>query len=345
MFDSETGEPGEAFGEITYLMERARADTRRVQAYRKAWGIWDAMSPAERTRRQRADDWTTVAGLGPKTAAVIRQSLAGAVPDTLAALRAEAQPLVEGGQELWDRLRGDLHMHTVWSDGAAEIADMVQVARRLGREFAAITDHSPRLRVANGLSPDRLRAQWQVIDDLNAGMDGFRVLRGSEVDILPSGELDLSLEVGWGLDVVVASVHSLLKMDSESMTVRMVRAIANPRTNILGHCTGRLVTGERGTRGESSFDAEVVFAACAQFGVAVEINGRPERRDPPQRLLQLAADMGCLFSIDSDAHAPGQQEFARYGCERAEIVGIESARIVNTWPVDRLVAWARAGAP
>jgi len=129
-------------------------------------------------------------------------------------------------------------------------------------------------------------------------------------------------------------------MDPEQMTKRMVAAVRNPFANVLGHCTGRLVTGNRGTRAQSRFDARTVFEACAQEGVAVEINSRPERRDPPTKLLELARDIGCLFSIDSDAHAPGQLDYPLLGCERAEAAGIDAERIVNTWPVERLLEWA-----
>jgi putative hydrolase len=141
------------------------------------------------------------------------------------------------------------------------------------------------------------------------------------------------------MDVVVASVHSKLRSDSETMTHRMVRGIAHRRTNVLGHCTGRLIEGERGVRPPSVFDPEVVFEACRTFDVAVEINSRPERRDPPTKLLAMADEMGCLFSIDTDAHAPGQLEFQIYGCERAEDLGLDPERVVNTWPVERLLAW------
>jgi putative hydrolase len=120
--------------------------------------------------------------------------------------------------------------------------------------------------------------------------------------------------------------------------------VANPFTNVLGHCTGRLVTGNRGVRQQSEFDARKVFEACAEHGVAVEINSRPERRDPPTKLLQLAMDVGCLFSIDSDAHAPGQLDFQVYGCARAEELGLDADRIVNTWSTDRLLSWASGGA-
>lgn len=220
------------------------------------------------------------------------------------------------------------------------LGEMVAAGRALGREYMAITDHSPRLRVARGLSAERLTEQLDVIAGLNDAVGDFRVLTGIEVDILDGGELDQTPDMLDKLDIVVASVHSQLQMDFETMTHRMVMAIANPHTDILGHCTGRLISGERGRRGQSAFDAEVVFEACRQFGVAVEINSRPERTDPPDDLLALAADMECLFAINTDAHAPGQLEFGWYGCERAEQVGIPAARIVNTWPVADLLAWS-----
>ena len=186
-------------------------------------------------------------------------------------------------------------------------------------------------------SPANAIAQYSV----TASAIDKAAAKGIEVDILDDGTLDQSPFMLNRLDIVVASVHSKLAMDSESMTHRMVAAIANPRTNVLGHCTGRLIQGERGTRGQSSFDAEVVFEACRAFDVAVEINSRPERQDPPDDLLALANDTGCLFSIDTDAHAPGQLEFLAYGADRASRAGIDPDRVITTWPVDRLLAWAR----
>jgi putative hydrolase len=217
---------------------------------------------------------------------------------------------------------------------------MARTARDLGHEYVVLTDHSPRLTVANGLSPERLRRQLDLVAEVNERLAPFRLLAGIEVDILDDGSLDQSDELLGRLDVVVASVHSKLKMDSDAMTRRMATAVANPHTDVLGHCTGRLVTGGRGTRGESSFDAELVFAACEQFGVAVEINSRPERLDPPKRLLRLAVDSGCLFSVDTDAHAPGQLDWQPYGCERAEECGVPPERVVNTWLVEELLAWS-----
>ena len=236
------------------------------------------------------------------------------------------------------RLTGSYHDFGEFVSGIAALPP--QTAVFVGHEYTAVTDHSPRLTVARGLSSERLADQLDLIDDLNEALAPFRVLKGIEVDILDDGTLDQSPFMLNRLDVVVASVHSKLAMDAESMTHRMVAAIANPRTNILGHCTGRLIEGERGTRGESSFDAEVVFEACRAFDVAVEINSRPERCDPPDRLLALANEAGCLFSIDTDAHAPGQLEFLAYGAARAEAAGIDPDRIVTTWPVQRLLDWA-----
>jgi putative hydrolase len=206
-----------------------------------------------------------------------------------------------------------------------------------------LTDHSPRLKIARGLSAERLARQLDVVAAVNDHLAGagFTLLRGIEVDILEDGGLDQTEEMLARLDLRVASVHSKLKMEPDEMTRRMVAAIRNPFTNVLGHCTGRLVTGSRGTRPESRFDARAVFEACAEEGVAVEINSRPERRDPPTRLLELARDIGCLFSIDSDAHAPGQLDYPLLGCERAAAAGIDPDRIVNTWPRERLLEWAR----
>jgi len=236
-------------------------------------------------------------------------------------------------------IKGDLHCHSSWSDGGSPLEEMMIIARTLGHEYCAITDHSPRLQVARGLSSERLRKQMAVVADLNEVMAPFRCLQGIEVDILEDGGLDQEDGLLAQLEVVVSSVHSKLRSDSETMTHRMVGGIANPRTNILGHCTGRLIEGERGTRPESVFDAEVVFEACRTFDVAVEINSRPERRDPPTRLLKMAMDMDCLFSIDTDAHAPGQLEFQIYGCQRAEDLGLDPSRVINSWPVDELLDW------
>ncbi len=332
-------DPVEALREIAYWLERGRAETHRVRAYRKAADVVEALAPDQRDRLGRTDTWTALGGIGPKTAAVIAQAWAGQVPTYLTDVKAAAERIGEGGRELLAALRGDLHTHSDWSDGGSPIAEMMRRAALIGHEYCALTDHSPRLTVANGLTADRLRRQLDVVAELNAELAPFRILTGIEVDILDDGTLDQDPDLLAALDVVVASVHSKLAMDRDAMTRRMVRAVAHPAVDVLGHCTGRLVEGGRGTRRESTFNAEVVFEACRQFGTAVEINSRPERRDPPSRLIRLALDRGCLFAIDTDAHAPGQLDFQGYGCERAQACGVPAERVVNTWPADELLAW------
>lgn len=333
--------PIAALNEIGFWLERSRADTHRVRAYRNAAVALDRLTEGEWEDHRHRGSWSEIAGVGPKTAQVIAQAAAGELPDTLAKRRDEARPLTAGGNEIRAALWGDLHLHSDWSDGGSPLDEMMRTARDLGHGYAAITDHSPRLTVARGLSADRLRSQIASVDELRDQLAPFQILRGIEVDILADGSLDQDADLLGELDVVVASVHSDLKADSDPMTRRMVTAISNPRVNVLGHCTGRRVEGDRGSRPESSFDAEVVFEACRQYHTAVEINSRPERRDPPTRLLELARDMDCLFSIDTDAHAPGQLDFLSYGCERAEAAGIDPDRIINTWPADGLLSWCR----
>ncbi|WP_028657187.1 PHP domain-containing protein [Nocardioides sp. J54] len=339
------GSPVAALRRIAFLLERGRADSYKVKAYRGAANAILPLPHDEVVERAEAGRLTELAGVGASTARVISQAVAGRVPDKLAEVEEEyGAPLTAdgAGTALRALLRGDLHSHSDWSDGGSPIEEMAMTAMELGHDYLVLTDHSPRLKVARGLSAERLTRQLAVVDAVNDHLgDGFRLLKGIEVDILDDGALDQTEEMLGRLDVRVASVHSKLQMEPEQMTKRMVAAVRNPFTNVLGHCTGRLVTGNRGTRGQSRFDARAVFEACAEEGVAVEINSRPERRDPPTKLLELARDIGCLFSIDSDAHAPGQLDYPLLGCERAEAAGIDADRIVNTWPVERLLEWAR----
>ena len=321
--------------QIAYLLERANESSRRVSAFRAAAAIAESLGSAELTRRADNRTLTGLTGIGDSTAAVITESLSGQLPAYLARVSAAQPDLPETGA-LREALRGDLHTHSDWSDGGSPIPEMMAAARDLGHDYVALTDHSPRLRVANGLSPERLREQLQIVAELNESMAPFQILSGIEVDILDDGNLDQDPDLLDELDIVVASVHSKLRMPAAAMTKRMLAAVTNPRTDVLGHCTGRLLSG-RG-RAESEFDAEAVFTACRDHGVAVEINSRPERLDPPSRLLSLAAEIGCVFSIDTDAHAPGQLEWQPNGCLKAEQAGIGAARIINALPAAELLA-------
>jgi putative hydrolase len=329
-----------ALRRIAFLLERSLAPTYRVKAFRTA-ALAIATLPAEElATRIREHSLTELPGVGPKTAAVVEEAAGGVVPAYLADLEASAGPLDPAGADLRTRLRGDLHSHSDWSDGGSPIEEMAITGLELGHDYLALTDHSPRLTVAHGLTAKRLEKQLTLVAAMNRQLgDGFRLLSGIECDINEDGTLDQTDELLGRVDVVVGSVHSKLRADSATMTKRMLAGIENPYIDVLGHCTGRLVTGGRGTRPPSSFDAKKVFAACAERGVAVEINSRPERLDPPRALLKQAVAAGCLFSIDTDAHAPGQLDFQTYGCARAVECGVPEDRIVNTWPLEKLLAW------
>jgi putative hydrolase len=333
-------EPVRALRQIAFELERAGAPTYRVRAFRRAAQVIAGLGTEELDRRIREGTLEALPGIGKTTAEVVTQAAAGQQPEYLARVLAEA-PATEHGA-LRAALRGDCHTHSDWSDGGSPPDEMAEAARDLGHEWIALTDHSPRLTVASGLSAERLEEQLELVGRLNTKLAPFRILTGIEVDILDDGSLDQSQDLLGRLDVVVASVHSQLRMPAGPMTARMVAAVSNPHVDVLGHCTGRLLGGRggRGGRGrpESAFDPEQVFAACRDHGVAVEINSRPERRDPPGRLLRLAIDMGCLFTIDSDAHAPGQLDWLGYGCARAENMGIPPERILNSLPADGFLA-------
>ena len=337
-----------ALREVAFLYERSRESSHRIQAYRNAAEVLEELDDDAFSEHTAADSWQTLTGIGSSTAGVIREAAAGTAPKKVAeARRKHAGPLLEmtsEGEALLAALRGDLHSHTTDSDGGSPLIDMARTADDLGREYLAVTDHSPRLRVANGLSAERLIAQRdtvaQVRERLSDEGRSLELLHGIEVDILEDGALDQRDDLLAALDVRVASVHSKLRMPSGEMTPRMLAAVANPHTTVLGHCTGQLVTGSRGTRPPSEFDAHAVFEACAEHGVAVEINARPERSDPPDDLLALALELGCLFSIDSDAHAPGQLDLLRFGAQRAADAGVPAERIITTWPADQVRTWA-----
>ncbi|HEX2903137.1 MAG TPA: PHP domain-containing protein [Jatrophihabitans sp.] len=334
-------EPLEALRRIAFLLERRLEPSYRVKAFRNAAEVVLAAGDAEIRRRVTAGTLTELPGIGKATAAVIAEAVAGGTPAYLTRLEPGSGPLVELSAEaagILAALRGDLHTHSDWSDGGSPIEEMAVTGIELGNAYQVLTDHSPRLTVARGLTADRLRSQLDVLAELRPRLGDFRLLSGIEVDILDDGSLDQEPELLGELDVVVASVHSKLAMDGPAMTRRMLKAIADPHTNVLGHCTGRLNGGKK--RQQSSFDAEAVFAACAEHRVAVEINSRPERLDPPDELLHMAVAAGCLFSIDTDAHAPGQLDWKQYGADKAARCGVPVERIVTSWPVERLLEWA-----
>ena len=330
--------PVEALERVVHYLDRAHETGFKTKAFARALEIVRGIPMEELEARAEAGTLTDLEGIGDSTARLITEALRG---DTsyIEKLEAETQiKVTDEGARYLAALKGDCHLHSRWSDGGATIEAMARTARGLGHDYMVLTDHSPRLTIAHGLSKERLEQQLADVATLNEKMAPFRILTGIEVDILEDGSLDHDDDVLSQLDVVVASVHSKLRMERQPMTERMVRAVASPHVDILGHCTGRMI----GKREPSTFDADYVFAACAQFHTAVEINCRPERLDPPRPLLTLAVEYGCYFSIDSDAHATGQLEWQPHGCNRAAECEVPLERVINTWAVDDLLRWVQA---
>ncbi len=337
-------DPVDALKRVSFLLERSGADTYKVRAFRNAATAVAPMAPDELAALAQSGRLQNIPGVGKSTAQAIAEALAGSTPAYLAKLEAGPPPieLDKKALALLAKLQGDCHSHSDWSDGGSPIQEMAEAARDLGRHYLVLTDHSARLTVAHGLNAERLRQQLDVVAALNEGLAPFRILTGIEVDILEDGALDQELDLLAQLDVVVASVHSKLRMDKRAMTERMLAAIESPHTDILGHCTGRLITGKG--RPQSEFDADRVFEACARTGTAVEINSRPERQDPPEDLLRRAVELGCNVAIDTDAHAPGQLDWLGRGCQNAVTAEVPLDRVVNRWSADELVGWAAAHA-
>ena len=325
----------EAIDRVIYLLDRDLAPVQKVRAFVKGRAILDRLEPEEVERRVRQGTLTNLEGIGRSIDAVVQGAYGIGPHDYLDALERTTDVPLGDGAGLRAALKGDCHSHSTWSDGGGELSAMAAAARALGHDYLVATDHSARLTVAKGLSPQRLREQMAEIERLNAQLAPFRILTGMEVDILEDGSLDLDDELLAMLDVVVASVHHKIHQPESEMTGRLVKAVANPHVDILGHCTNRKVLNK--PRKPSKFDPDYVFAACARFNTAVEINCRPERQDPPDELLALALQWDCRISIDSDAHAPGQLEWVNYGCDRAAGLGIEAERIINTRSADDLI--------
>lgn len=333
-----------ALDRIAYLLERDQASTFKVRAFRRASAAIAGIDEERLRQLAESKRLQDLSNVGAATAAVITDAVAGNTPSYLADLEKIAVPVLSpAAAELRRQLRGDCHCHSDWSDGGSPIDEMASAAKELGHDYMVLTDHSPRLTVARGLDRDRLLQQLDVVEKVNEELAPFRILTGIEVDILEDGSLDQDEDILARLDLVVASVHSKLKMEKLQMTRRMIKAVESSHTDVLGHCTGRLIVGRvdrsKGGRPPSTFDSAAVFEACRATGTAVEVNARPERRDPPPELLAEALDKGCWFTIDTDAHAPGQLEWLGNGCEQAAEVGVPVERIVNTWDMDELLAW------
>jgi len=331
-------DPVQALRDIAFALEAAAQPSFRSKAFERAAKTIESMPPADVVDLALRGELQTLPGIGETMERTILEALTGKPPEYLERLTQQAEKAMSPeAKAMLAALKGDCHVHSDWSDGGSPIEVMAQSAQALGRTYMALTDHSPRLTIAHGLTPERLEEQLELVEALNAKLAPFRILTGIECDILEDGGLDQEERLLSRLDVVVGSVHSMLRQDSAGMTMRMLKALQNPHLDILGHCTGRIVVG-RG-RPESTFDHEAVFAMALRHDKAIEINSRPERVDPPDNLIDMAYEMGCRFSIDTDAHAPGQLTWLRLGSIRAAAHGFAHERVVNTMEADALLAW------
>ena len=332
-------DPVAALRRIAFLLERSRAPTYRVKAFRTAAITWPVCPPTRSRSVPETGTLTDLAGIGPKTSAVASRHWPAACPTTWPIWRQRPARWSKAARRSGRRCAGTCTRTATGATAAARSRKWPSPPSELGHEYQALTDHSPQLTVANGLTAERLEKQLRIVATLNRHLGDFRLLSGIECDINEDGTLDQTDELLGRVDIVVASVHSKLRSDAGSMTRRMLRAIENPL-----HRHPRALHRPAGHRrpwdpaGEPVRRARV-FAACAEHGVAVEINSRPERLDPPRRLLRQAVEAGCLFSIDTDAHAPGSAGLAAVrvrqgrgmrragGPDRQHLAGGQAARL------------------
>jgi putative hydrolase len=321
--------------EIAYHL-RHKEDHHRARAFSRVAATLLRQRP-DLEALNRAGALETVEGVGAGIARVLKELIETEHSDYLARLRAESgeasdfapqlTPLVEQGYQ------GDLHCHTDWSDGGASVLEMALAAQARGYRYLAITDHSPRITVVNGLGPERLAAQRQVIAEAQERLgSAFTILQGIEVDILPDGALDLDDATLSELDVVIASPHLQLRMEPAAMTERMLRALENPHVDIVGHPTGR----RPGSRAGAVYDFERVFGRAAKREVLMEIDCDPARMDLSPELAALALAQGCRFSLDSDAHYVDQFVYVDLAVWMARRAQIPTERIINWSPVERV---------
>jgi putative hydrolase len=319
--------------EIAYRL-RLRDEQYRARAFiRAALALIAATPEPDLSALRGGQGLQSLEAVGPGIARVLDELVISGRSAYLDKLREETDEPCRDPQPLsLDGYQGDLHCHTTWSDGKASLLEMALAAQVLGYRYMAITDHSPRITVVHGLGPDRLAAQRREIDAVQEQLDGLTILQGIEVDINEDGSLDLPDETLASLDVVIASPHAGLRMEPRAQTERMLRAVAHPHVDIVGHPTGR----RPGSRAGATYDFEAVFRSAAEHGVVLEIDCDPARMDLSPELARLAASLGCRFSIDSDAHAPGEFLYVQLALWSPSLAGLGPDRFLNWLPIDQL---------
>ncbi len=291
------------------------------------WGVFEAAGGEEGARVAGATEEEVFGALGlPWIAPELREN------------RGELEAAREGRLPkllTLDDVKGDLQMHSTWSDGKHAIREMAEAARERGYAYIAITDHGPALSMVQGLTPERAREQWEEIDRVREEVEGIHVFRSMEVDILRDGSLDLPDEVLEQLDLVLVSCHSFLDLERESQTERVLRALAHPLVDVFAHPTGRILN----RRKPMDLDMEAVLAACAEHDVAVEINASPSRLDLSDAHAHRARELGLTVTLGTDAHTLRELDNMRHGVDQARRAWLEAGDVLNARPLEGVLAW------
>jgi putative hydrolase len=325
----------QVLSEIGYLLRQDAEQKFRAQAFSAAaWSI--AISRPDLDALHSAKGLTSIEGVGAGIAKVLAGLVETGQSSHLDRLRTEmGQPARDDESDLdLGRYQGDVHSHTNWSDGKATMLEMARGAQALGYRYLGVTDHSPRIKVVNGLGAERLLAQSKEMAEVQAQLEDVTLLQGIEVDILEDGTLDLPDAVLELLDVVIASPHVKLRQEPAAMTERMLRAVSNPHVDVVGHPTGR----RPGSREGATYDFEGVFKEAARHKVALEIDCDPARMDLSPEMARLALECGCNFTLDADAHMPAELAYVPMAAWMARRAGIPQDRILNFLDVDELTS-------
>jgi putative hydrolase len=328
----------QVLSEIGYLLRQDPEQRFRAKAFAAAaWSV--VISKPDLESLQKTNSLTSIEAVGAGIAKILAGLVETGSSSYLERLRTEmGQPALNDESVIdLSQYQGDVHSHTNWSDGKATMLEMAQGAQALGYRYLGVTDHSPRIKVVNGLGAERLLAQSQEMAGVQSQMEELTLLQGIEVDILEDGALDLPDSVLELLDVVIASPHVKLRQETASMTERMLRAVSNPHVDVIGHPTGR----RPGSREGASYDYEAVFKEAARHKVALEIDCDPARMDLSPEMARLALECGCNFTLDADAHAPAELAYVPMGAWMARRAGIPQDRILNFLDVDELTSALR----
>src|SRR5450759_2352530 len=323
----------QVLSEIGYLLRQDPEEKFRAKAFSAAaWSL--AIERPDLAALHSRNELTSLEGVGAGIAKVLAEVMETGESRYLDRLRDQMnQPALDGESVLdLSRYQGDVHSHSNWSDGRATMLEMARGAEAMGYHYLGVTDHSPRIKVVNGLDADRLLAQSREMAEVQAEVPGVALLQGIEVDILEDGTLDLPDMVLELLDVVIASPHMKLRQEPATMTERMLRAVSHPHVDVIGHPTGR----RPGAREGANYDFEAVFKEAARHHVALEIDCDPARMDLSPEMARLALECGCNFTLDADAHAPAEFAYVPMGMWLARRAGIPMERILNFLSLDEL---------